>query len=82
MARRHDDDPSEEEERPRWRDADEDDDAPRDWEVEPEEEKEDARPVLAGTEPVGRFLFLVIVGCVVLGGVIAFIFAVADWVGH
>jgi hypothetical protein len=77
MARHDPDD--EEEERPRWRDADEDDE-PRDWEVEPEEEKEDKQPVLGGTEPVGRFLFLVILGCILLGGVIAFILAVADWV--
>lgn len=77
MARRdHDDDPDE---RPRWRDADEDDE-PRDWEIEPEEEKADRSPVLGGTEPVGRFLFLIILGCVLLGGAIAFILAVADWV--
>jgi len=74
MTRRSDDD----EERPRWRDADEDDE-PRDWEVEPEEEKADARPVLGGTEPVGRFLFVVILGCVILGGVVTFILALGRW---
>lgn len=78
MARHHRDD-DEDDERPRRREADEDE-TPRDWEIEPEEEKEDKRPVLSGTEPVGRFLFLVILGCVLLGGAIAFILAVANWI--
>lgn len=78
MGRRTFDD---DEERPRWRDADEDDDAPREWEeVEPEEEKGDSRPVLGGTEPVARFLFLVILGCVLVGGVVALIFALGRYV--
>lgn len=71
--------PDDDEEPPRLRDADEEDE-PRDWEIEPEEEKADKQPVLSGTEPVGRFLFLVILGCILLGGVIAFILAVAGWV--
>ncbi len=70
------DEPDEEPER--WRDSDEDDE-PRDWEVEPEEENEDKQPVLGGTEPVARFIFLVIVGCVLLGGVIALILALGDF---
>lgn len=78
MARRYPDN-EEDDERPRWRDAD-DDDEPKDWEIEPEEEKEDQRPVLGGTEPVARFLFLVIVGCVLLGGLIAFVLAIANWI--
>jgi len=69
----------EDEERPRWRDADEDDE-PRDWEIEPEEEKPDARPVLSEAEPVARFLFLIILACVILGGLVAFVLAVARWV--
>ena len=58
---RNDDEP------PRWRDAD-DDDEPRDWEIEPEEEKEDRRPVLRGTAPLARVVFLAIVIALVLGG--------------
>ena len=73
------DNSDDDEERPRWRDADEEDE-PREWEVEPEEEKEDKRPVLGGTEPVARFLFLVVLGCVLLGGLIAFLVALAHWI--
>lgn len=66
---------------PRWRDADEDDE-PRDWEIEPEQEREDKRPVLSGSEPVARFLFLVILGCIILGGLIAFILALGRWLAR
>lgn len=79
MTRHPTEEDDSDDERPRWREADEDDE-PRDWEVEPEEEKEDKQPVLGGTEPVARFLFLVIVGCVLLGGVIAMILAVGSWI--
>lgn len=72
--------PSDDDERPVWRDAHDDDDEPKDWEIEPEEEREDKRPVLGGTEPVARLLFLAILGCVLVGGVIAFVLAVAHWI--
>lgn len=71
-----DDDP------PRWRDASDDDEEPRDWEVEPEEEKEDNHPVLEGTAPVARFIFLAIVGCVVLGGLVAAILAIGRYLSR
>ncbi len=74
-------DTRDDDERPRWRDADEDDEL-RDWEVEPEEEKEDKRPVLGGSEPVARFFFLVILGCVVLGAVIAVILGLGRWLSR
>ena len=79
MPRHHADE--EDDERPRWRDAD-DDDEPKDWEIEPEEEKEDTRPVLTGAEPVARFLFLAILAIVVLGGVIAFVLGILSWIGR
>jgi hypothetical protein len=60
------------EERPRWHDPD-DDEGPPEWEVEPEEEKEDGHPVLDGTAPIARMVFLCIVALVLLGGAVALI---------
>jgi hypothetical protein len=70
-------------ERPRWRewDADDDDGGPRDWEIEPEEEKGDRHPVLGGTAPLARVIFLAIVLFVIVGGVIAFIRGTSGWFG-
>ena len=68
-------------ERPRWRDWDEDPDEPRDWEIEPEEEKGDRQPVLGGTAPLARFVFLVIIVTIVLGAAVAFIAGAGGWFG-
>jgi hypothetical protein len=62
---------SHDDERPGWREPD--DDEPREWEIEPEEEREDTRPVLGGTAPMARLVFLVILGLVVLGAAAALI---------
>jgi hypothetical protein len=61
----------------RWRDWDEDGDELRDWEIEPEEEKEDSHSVLDGTAPVAKFVFLAIVLAFVIGGLAALARALA-----
>jgi hypothetical protein len=74
-VKRHD--PDDEVERPRWHDPDDEDD-PRaarfeECETESEEEKEDRHPVLGGTLPMARIVFLSIVVLIVLGGAVALI---------
>jgi hypothetical protein len=60
-----------------WRDWDEDGDEPRDWEIEPEEEKEDAHSVLGGTAPMAKLVFFAIVMAFVIGGLVALARALA-----
>ena len=60
-----------------WRD--EDDDEPREWEIEPEEEKEDRNPALSGTAPLARVVFIGLVLLIVIGGVIVFVRGVGQW---
>jgi len=57
--------------RPRWQEWDEDDDEPREWEVEPEEEKADQNRVLQGTAPLARVVFFAIVLAVIITGLVA-----------
>lgn len=58
---------------------DEDDDEPREWEIEPEEEKGDRHPTLSGTAPLARVVFFGLILLVVLGGVLALIRGVGSW---
>lgn len=68
-------------ERPQWRDWDEDGDEPREWEIEPEEEKADPHRVLEGTAPLARLVFFAIVLAVVITGLIAVGRALTSHVG-
>ena len=61
----------------RWRDWDEDGDEPREWEIEPEEEKEDTHSVLGGTAPMAKLVFFGIVMAFVIGGLVALARALA-----
>lgn len=71
---------SRDDERPGWRDAD--DDEPRDWEIEPEEEKEDHHGVLGGTAPLARVVFFAILLLVAVGGALVLIRALARYFGR
>ncbi len=61
-----------------WR-PDEDEEEPRDWEVEPEEEKSDAHPTLGGTAPLARVVFVAILFCLLLGGALALVRGLGSW---
>ncbi len=63
-----------------WRDEDEDE--LRDWEIEPEEEKEDRNPTLSGTAPLARVVFLGLVLLIVIGGALALVRGIGAWLGE
>ncbi|HEX9785244.1 MAG TPA: hypothetical protein VGA56_21250 [Opitutaceae bacterium] len=58
-----------------------DDDEPREWEIEPEEEKADRQPTLGGTAPLARVVFLGLLSFIILGGVLALVRGVGSWLG-
>ncbi|MGH8021193.1 MAG: hypothetical protein ACREIA_23520 [Opitutaceae bacterium] len=62
-----------------WRDED---DEPYDREIEPEEEKEDRNPTLSGTAPLARVVFFGLLLLIVIGGVLAFVRGVGDWLAR
>lgn len=66
---------------PRWRDWDEEDDEPREWEIEPEEEKEDEHHVLGGTAPLAKVVFFAIVLAFVIAALVAFVRALSHHFG-